>query len=358
MRRVFNFSAGPAVLPAEVLRRAQADLVEFRSLGHSIMEASHRSPAYESVHNDVIERLRRLLQLADDQHILLLAGGATLQFAMVPMNLHAGRECCYAVTGSWGSKAYKDAATVGNARVVYDGKPDGYTALPTDTELDVSSDVAYLHVTSNETIEGVQWQQLPDVPCPLVVDMSSDILSRQRDMSRVDLFYAGAQKNLGPAGVTVVGIRQSLLERVPNDLPAYLSYATHQAKNSLYNTPPVWNIYVVGLVLEWIEQEGGIDAIGARNAGKAAAVYDAIGDSDGFYRNPVDPKVRSMMNIVFRLPTPELEAAFLASAAERGLVGLKGHRSVGGIRASLYNAMPEEGVSALVEHMQSFARNA
>lgn len=358
MRRVYHFSAGPAVLPDEVLHRAQTELVQFPGLGYSIMEAGHRGSVYETVHNDVIDRLRRLLDLADDQHVLLLAGGATLQFAMVPLNLHAGRDCCYAITGSWGDKAYADAARVGAARVAYNGKPGGYTTIPAVADLDLSRGAAYLHITSNETIEGVQWQQLPRVDCPLVADMSSDILGRCRDMRRVDLFYAGAQKNLGPAGVTVVGIRGALLERAGSDLPAYLSYATHRAANSLYNTPPVWNIYVVGLVLEWIEHQGGVDAIGVRNARKAQAVYDAIDDSDGFYRNPVDPGARSKMNVVFRLPSPEREHAFLAGAAERGLVGLQGHRSVGGIRASLYNAMPEEGVAALVEYMRRFARTA
>jgi len=358
MNRAFNFYAGPATLPQSVLETAQRELVDYRGAGMSIMETSHRSALYDEVHQACVDGIVRLLGVPETHTVLLLGGGATLQFAMVPMNLAGGAEtsCDIIASGSWAKKAIDDAKKICSVNVVWDGKPEGYNTLPDSASIASSPGSSYLHLTSNETIQGLQWRDFPQTEAPLVADMSSDIMSRPVDVDRFGLIYAGAQKNLGPAGVTVVIVQKDLLDRVPDTVPAYLSYRTHADKNSLYNTPPVYPIYILRLVLDWITELGGIQAIADINRRKAAALYSAIDESDGYYRCPVDPAYRSMMNVVFRLPDEDAEKRFIAGAEEAGMVGLKGHRSVGGVRASIYNAMPESGVAALVEYMERFRR--
>lgn len=358
--RVYNFSAGPAVLPLPVLEEAQRDLVEYPGAGQSVMEMSHRSPAYDAIHRDALERLRRLLAVPEGYAVLLLQGGASLQFSMVPMNLmHPNRRADYVLTGSWSRKALKEAKREGEARVAASTEDEAFTRIPRPEELDLDPAADYLHLTSNNTIVGTQWHELPRCDAPLVIDASSDVLSRPLDWGadrrRVGLLYAGAQKNLGPAGVTLVVVREDLVERAPETLPSMLQYRVHAAKDSLYNTPPTWAIYVLGLACRWLEEQGGTAAMAQRNRRKADTLYAAIDGSD-FYRGTVEKDSRSWMNVPFRLPSEDLEKRFLAEAAQHGLVNLKGHRSVGGLRASLYNAMPQEGVDALVERMADFER--
>ncbi len=355
--RVHNFYAGPATLPQRVLEDASSELVNYQGLGLSIMETSHRSKEYEQVHNQAIERLTNLLSLGDEFDVVLLGGGATLQFAMVPMNLlKPDVSCDIVVSGSWAKKAKADAQTVGNVTVTWDGKDQGYTTLPDPASVKAKPGSAYMHITSNETIQGLQWNDFPDLgDTPLVCDMSSDILSRPLPLDRFDLIYAGAQKNLGPAGVTVVIIRRTLLDRMNANLPAYLAYRTHVEKNSLYNTPPVYAVYMLNKVLGWVEEKGGLTAMESRAAEKADLLYEEIDNSDGFYHCPVDRTNRSRMNVVFRLPDEELESRFIEEAAEEGMIGLKGHRSVGGIRASLYNSLSPQAVEDLTAFMHRFA---
>ena len=355
--RVHNFYAGPATLPAEVLEQAAAELPDYRGLGLSIIETSHRSAEYDEVHNEAISRVRSLLGLPDDFEVVLLGGGATLQFAMVPMNLlPSGGGCDIVVSGSWAKKAQADAAKLGSVHVAYDGGDNGYTELPDAGAVRVQPGSAYLHLTSNETIQGLQWKQFPDTgDVPLVCDMSSDIMSRPIPLDRFDLIYAGAQKNLGPAGVTVVILRRTLLDRMSDSLPAYLSYKTHVEKNSLYNTPPVYAIYMLDKVLGWVEKQGGVREMDRAADEKSQLLYRTIDESDGYYRCPVGADHRSRMNVVFRLPDEEREKKFVAEAKEAGMVGLKGHRSVGGIRASLYNALPLKAVEDLTAFMRRFA---
>ncbi len=355
MARVYNFNAGPATLPLEALQEAQKNLVDYENTGLSLIETSHRSKDYDAVHSRATELIRETLGIPSGYAVLFLGGGATLQFGMVPMNLMAsGGSADYTNSGSWAKKAIADARKIGTVHTVFDGSESAFTTLPASATVKSSPDSGYLHITTNETIEGVQWKKFPETDAPLVADMSSDIMSRPVPVDRFGLIYAGAQKNLGPAGVTIVIIREDLLERAPDSLPAYLTYRTHARSDSLYNTPPVFPIYVVKLVLEWIQREGGLTAIAERNTRKAALLYDAIEGSQGFYRCPVDPRYRSEMNVVFRLPSEDLEKAFITEATAAGMIGLKGHRSVGGIRASIYNAMPEEGVAALVSFMSRF----
>ena len=355
MTRKLNFYAGPAALPLPVLERLQREIVDYPGIGMSLLETSHRSKEYESVHNRAIELIRKHLSVPSNYQVLFLGGGATLQFSMVPLNFLGKGSCDFTLTGSWASKAYKDAKKVGEVKVVFDGAESKFTILP-DT-VRANAGASYVHLTSNETIGGLQWQSFPDTgPVPIVADMSSDILSRAVPVERFGLIYAGAQKNLGPAGTTVVIIRDDMIERCPDTLPAYLSYRTHSESNSLYNTPPVFGIYVIKLVLEWIEEQGGLAKIEAANSEKASLLYSAIEESDGLYNCPVDSRFRSKMNAVFTLRSEELEKSFLNEAAERGMVGLKGHRSVGGCRASIYNATSLNAVARLVEFMKEFAR--
>lgn len=357
MNRLFNFNAGPSTLPVPVLERARDEFVEFQGAGMSIVEMSHRSPKYEEVHFGAMRLIRELLDLPENFKVLFLGGGATLQFAMVPMNLlPAGRSCDLTLTGAWAKKACEDARKIGRVNVVYDGKPDDYLNLPDPAELDLDPDAAYLHLTANETIGGVQWQSFPEAgEVPLVCDMSSDFLSRRFPAAKFGAVYAGAQKNVGPAGATIVLLRDDMLERCPDSLPAYLDYRTHADGDSLYNTPPVFALYLVKLVLEHLKAAGGLDAAERRADERAGLVYGAIQQNGAFYACPVPPHCRSKMNVVFRLPSEDLEKKFVAEATAAGLEGLKGHRSVGGCRASLYNAMPIEGAKALAEFMGQFA---
>ena len=356
MSRVYNFYAGPSTLPEPVLQEIQSNIADTNGEGLSIIETSHRSPLYDEVHNKAIELIRSLLKVPKDYSILLLGGGATLQFSMVPFNfLRPGGSCDIAVTGSWAKKAQADAKLFGEVNVVFDGSASGFTSLPEPGEVQPTKGSKYLHITSNETIGGIQWKEFPKSgKIPMVADMSSDIAGREIDVSQFGLIYAGAQKNLGPAGATVVIIHQDMLDKVPDDSPAYLNYKVHAEKNSLYNTPPVFSIYGMMLTLQWVKSQGGVKAMEKRNTKKAKLLYDVIAGSDGFYRCPVDENARSTMNVIFRLPTEELEASFIGEAKRNGMVGLKGHRSVGGCRASLYNAMPVEGAEALAQFMKEF----
>jgi phosphoserine aminotransferase len=356
MARVFNFNPGPAVLPREVLEEAQSQLVDYRESGMSLLEASHRGKEYEAVHGEAIDNLRKLLGLPDDRQVLFLGGGASLQFAMVPLNLlPEGRTADYVNTGAWAAKAIGEARVVGKVNVAADTSSDRPARVPPASALRLTPGAAYLHVTSNETISGAQWKEFPRTEAPLVADMSSDILSRPIEAGRFALIYAGAQKNLGPAGVTVVVIRRDLAERAPEKVPPILRYATHAKENSLHNTPPCFAIYLVALVTRWVLRGGGLEAMARANAAKAARLYRAL-DSSPFWRPTAAKECRSEMNVTFRLPSEALEEAFVKGASAQGLKGLKGHRSVGGIRASLYNAFPPEGVDALVSFMGDFER--
>ncbi|HEX9371898.1 MAG TPA: 3-phosphoserine/phosphohydroxythreonine transaminase [Roseiflexaceae bacterium] len=358
MSNVYNFNAGPAILPQPVLAQAQRELLDYQGRGMSIMEMSHRSKEYEAINNAAEAAFKRLLGLDDAYRVLFLQGGASTQFAMVPLNfLPAGAVADYLVTGAWAEKAYEEAGKLGQARAAASTKDAQYRRVPRADEIELSESPAYVHITSNETIQGIQWHAWPEVrDGPLVADMSSDILSRPLDATRFALIYAGAQKNLGPAGATVVIVRQSWLEQASKSAPTMLRYATHAKNNSLYNTPPVFAVYMLNLVLEWIEDGGGLAAIDERNRHKAATIYAAIDGSGGFYRGHAEPDSRSLMNVTFRLPSEELEKRFVAEASASGMVGLGGHRSVGGIRASIYNAMSQEGCDALAGFMGEFAR--
>lgn len=356
MSRPINFSAGPSMIPVEVLESLSADMVNYKATGLSLVEVSHRGPVYDEVHQEAVSLLRELLGVPEGYSVLFLGGGATLQFSMVPMNLMKG-SADYANTGTWAKKAIAEAKKVGQVNVVFDGSSSNFSSLPDPASVKPSPGSSYLHITSNETIGGIQWKSFPDTgSVPLVADMSSDILSRPVDVSRFGLIYAGAQKNLGPSGVTLVIIRDDLLERSSDSLGAYLNYAVHAKANSLYNTPPVFPIWGVKLVLEQIKKRGGAAAVAKENAAQAAEIYNAIESSEGFYRSPVDPACRSDMNVVWRLKEESLEAEFIAQAGKAGLIGLKGHRSVGGCRASIYNAMTMEGVKRLTSFMADFAR--
>lgn len=365
LQRVWNFNAGPSVLPLPVLREIQSDLLALPGVGKSILEISHRSKHFQAILDEAEANLGRLLGLGDAHRVLFLPGGATLQFSMVPMTLlrsAAGAEgsgsADYIVTGSWGAKAVKEAAKEGTARVAWNGSGEGYVRVPEAGETDLDPNAAYVHFTSNETIQGVEFFAEPEVgDVPLVCDASSDFLSRPLPMERYGLLYAGAQKNAGPAGVTVVIVREDLVERAPDGLASMLDYRNHIAKDSAYNTPPVFAIYALMLVTRWLLDEmGGLAGIEERNREKAERLYRAIDESGGFYRGHARPEARSRMNVAFTLAEPELETLFLTRAEEQGLSGLKGHRSVGGVRASLYNAMPPEGVSALIRFMDDFRR--
>lgn len=354
MHRIYNFSAGPATLPVEVLEQAQAELLDYQGLGMSIMEDSHRAAAYDQVHTEALENMRELLGVSDDYAVLFLTGGATGQFAMVPLNLLGpGAVADYAHSGAWAEKAIQEARIIGRVEVVADCGDEIPTRVPDPAELKQTPGAAYLHITSNETISGAQWKTFPESEAPLVADMSSDILSRPIDVSRFGLIYAGAQKNIGPAGVTLVIIRKDLAERVPDTVPLFYRYATHLKANSLYNTPPCFAVYLTLLVTRWLKAKGGVAAMEKINERKAAILYDLI-DAGGFYRGTALPACRSTMNVTFRLPSEELEKTFVKEATANGFSGLKGHRSVGGIRASIYNAMPEAGVAALAHFMREF----
>jgi phosphoserine aminotransferase len=360
--RTFNFSAGPATLPLPVLEEAQRDLVSLPGTGASPLEVSHRSPWFREVIGEAEANLRELLAVPESHHVVFCQGGATQQFSMVAMNLlrGTGRPAEYVVTGAWGAKALAEARKEGDARPVWTGAGAGFVTVPSADELSaaVTAGAAYVHVTTNETIQGVEFDADPRTPdgVPLVADMSSDFCSRPVDVGRYGLIYAGAQKNLGPAGVTVAIVRDDVLGSIPDGLPTMLDYRTFTGHGSLYNTPPVFAIYVLMLVTRWLRDEvGGLERQRADGREKAGLVYDAIDASGGFYRGHARPEARSLMNVTWRLPAEELDRAFVVEAADRGMVELKGHRSVGGIRASLYNAMPVEGARALAAFMGEFA---
>jgi phosphoserine aminotransferase len=355
--RIFNFSAGPAVLPVDVLEQAQRDLVSLPGVGMSILEISHRSKPFEEILAACEADLRTLAGIPAGYRVLFLQGGASLQFSMVPMNLlPPGGSADYIVTGSWSQKAVKEAKRVGGVKIAASTESENFTRVPRQEELTLDPNAAYVHYTTNNTIFGTEFQYVPDAgTVPLVADASSDIFSGPIDLSKYALIYAGAQKNLAPAGVTLVIIRDELLKRTPSSLPTMLQYSVHAENGSMYNTPPVFAIYVMRLVLAWLVKQGGLAAIGARNARKADKLYAAI-DRTGFYRGHATKDSRSRMNVTLRLPSEELEKKFIKDATAAGLDGLKGHRSVGGLRASIYNAFPEEGVDALVQFMAEFER--
>ncbi len=356
MARVFNFGAGPATLPLEVLEEAQRQLVDFQGSGISILEHSHRGKEYDAVHVEAVANLRKLMALPDDYDVLFLQGGASAQFAMVPLNLlPAGQAADYIHTGSWAKKAISEAKIVGKVNVAADTSAEKPARMPRLDELRLAPGAAYVHLTSNETIEGTQWKQFPRTDAPLVADMSSDFLSRSFDAKQFGLIYAGAQKNIGPSGTAVVVIRKDLLTRAPATVPKFFRYATHAAENSLYNTPATFSIYVIMLVTRWMLKSG-LDAIYRRNVEKAGRLYAAIDSSGGYYRGTAAAATRSDMNVTFRLPSEALEEAFVKEASKLGMKGLKGHRSVGGIRASIYNAFPVEGIDALTAFMNDFRR--
>jgi len=355
--RAYNFNAGPAALPLEVLQQAQEEIINFRGIGMSLMEVSHRSKEYEQVHNETQALLLELLGLSSGYKVLFLQGGASTQFAMIPMNfLSSGKVGSYVDTGSWADKAIAEAKLVGEVSIAAKSPADPI-AIPKLSDIRIHPDSAYLHITSNETISGAQWQQFPETgEVPLIADMSSDILSRSFDATKFAFIYAGAQKNLGPAGVTIVIAREDFVASSPKHLPTMLRYDTYAKNNSLYNTPPVYPIYMVGLVLKWLKGKGGIAGVEQTNREKTDLLYNVIDNSGGFYRPIVAKDSRSRMNVTWRMQTEELEKQFVKESAEAGFIGLGGHRSVGGLRASTYNAVPYEACKALAEFMEEFKR--
>jgi phosphoserine aminotransferase len=356
--RIHNFSAGPAILPVPVLEEARRDMLSLPGVGMSVMEISHRSKIFDEIVGRADTGLRQLLGIPDDYHVLFLQGGASLQFSMIPMNfLPAEGSADYVITGSWGKKALKEAKRAGVANVAANMADGGFTRIPGNDELKLDPKAAYVHITTNETIEGVEWKQEPEIGnVPLLADASSDILSHPIPVDKYALIYAGAQKNMGPSGVTLVIMRGDLLKRIPEGLHTMLDYRAHVENRSLYNTPNTWGVYIISLVCKWLLEKGGLTAMQRENEEKAALLYNAI-DASGFYRGHADADSRSIMNVTFRLPSEELEKKFAAGATAQGLDGLKGHRSVGGIRASIYNAFPLKGVEALVAFMKDFAKN-
>jgi len=357
MSRAYNFSAGPAALPEPVLRQAQSELPEWGKAQASVMEISHRGKEFVALAQESERDLRALLQIPQNYKVLFLQGGATQHFAQIPMNFsRRDQGADYVITGHWGEKAYKEARPVTQAHVAATGAESNFTSIPRRDTWKLDAGAAYVHYTPNETIHGVEFHSVPDVgSVPLVADMSSTLLSRPLDVSRFGVIYAGAQKNIGASGLVVMIVREDLLERCPKDIPKIFNYAEHVANESMLNTPNTFGWYLAGLVFKWLIAEGGLAAVGARNRAKAELLYAYI-DGSGFYRNPVEKSARSWMNVPFTLPREELDAAFLKEAEAAGLMALKGHRAVGGMRASIYNALPLEGVKALVDFMKDFAR--
>jgi len=356
--RVYNFYAGPAVLPLSVLQQAQQELINFNGTGMSVMEISHRAKAFEEIIFGAEALMKELLKIGDEYKVLFLQGGASTQFSMVPMNfLPEGKTADYILTGSWSEKALKEAQKIGGTHTAASSKEENYRRIPHPDEITLSQNPVYVHLTSNNTIFGTQWQQLPDTgSVPLVIDMSSDMLSKPIDFSHIGLIYAGAQKNLGPAGVTIVIIKKDFYGQAQAPGPTMLRYSTYWENNSLYNTPPAFAIYIVHLVLKWIKEQGGLTQLDKINREKAGYIYDVIDSSGGFYQGHAEKESRSQMNITFTLPNSDLEKIFVAEAESQGFIGLKGHRSVGGLRASVYNAMPLGGCFALADFMKEFLR--
>ncbi|NLA92869.1 MAG: 3-phosphoserine/phosphohydroxythreonine transaminase [Spirochaetales bacterium] len=357
MSRKKNFFAGPSVLPLEVLQQMEAEIADYNGAGLSIVESSHRSEPFNTMYEETLALVGEVMEVPEGYSVFFLGGGASLQFAMLPLNfLNPQKGATYINSGSWANKALQEARSIGPVEVYYDGKENNYTTLPAVETVKPAPESSYLYLCSNETIGGVQWKEWPECGVPLVADMSSDILSRPLQVEKFSLLFAGAQKNMGPAGATLIIIKDEFLEQQNSNLPPMLDYRSHQKSKGLYNTPPVFSIWGVKLVLEWVKRNGGTTGMAQRAALKSSLLYDVIDASGGYYRSPVDKNYRSTMNIVFRLPSEELEAKFLAATKEAGMVGLKGHRSVGGLRASLYNALPVEDVEALATLMQEFQR--
>ena len=355
--RVYNFSPGPATLPVEVLEQASKDIVNFKDTGIGLIEMSHRSKEFMAVADNTESLLRELMEIPDNYKVLFLQGGASSQFFMIPMNLLGnGKKASYLNTGTWSKKAIKEAKLFGDIDIAYSSEDKTFNRVPTQDEYSVDPNSEYLYFVSNNTIYGTQFPTVPETGKVLISDMSSDILSRKIDVSKFGIIFAGAQKNMGPAGVTIVIIRDDLLDKTPDNTPTMLTYKTHADKGSMFNTPPCFPIYAVGEVLKWLKKQGGVAGIETRNREKAALLYECI-DATDYYRGHAEKASRSLMNIAFNLPSPELETQFIAEAAEIGLNGLKGHRSIGGCRASIYNAFPEEGVVKLVAFMKEFAAN-
>jgi phosphoserine aminotransferase len=359
VHRAYNFNAGPAALPLSVLEKAKGEMIDFEGTGMSVMEMSHRSPAYDKIHNEAIALLKELMGIPEEYHVLFLQGGASTQFAMVPMNfLGQGQKAGYIITGAWSEKAIKEAKIFGETYEVASSKDTNHNRIPGMDELKIQQDSAYIHLTSNNTIFGTEWASFPDTgDIPLIADMSSDILSRPFDASKFSLIYGGAQKNLGPSGVTVAIVSPQMMERAnAANVPTMLRYETHVKNNSLYNTPPAYGIYMLGLVLKWVKEMGGVQGIYQYNQKKTDLIYNTIDESNGFYIGHAVKDARSLMNITFNLQTTELEKQFLAEAKAAGFVGLNGHRSVGGCRASTYNAVPMESCEALRNFMIDFQK--
>lgn len=354
--RIYNFSAGPAILPTVVLEKAQNELLSLNGIGMSVMEISHRSKHFAPILESAENGIRTLLDIPENYKILFLQGGASLQFSMIPINF-LKTSADYIVTGAWGEKAVKEARKCGNVNVIFSSKDEGFKSFPTQEELNFSRDADYLHYCSNETIDGVEFKyDLDGKGIPVVCDASSNILSKPLDIEKYALIYAGAQKNIGPSGVTLVIIRDDLLEKVPGGQFSMLDYRAIAKNDSMLNTPNTWGIYLISLVCEWLKEKGGVAGIAKINEEKARILYDAIDASDGFYSGHAEKRARSSMNVTFRLPSEDLEKQFVSEAESVGFDGLKGHRSVGGIRASIYNAFPKEGVEALVEFMHRFSQ--
>jgi len=356
MSRIHNFNAGPAAMPQAVLEKAQSELLELAGSGMSVMEMSHRSKEFQQIIEGAEAGIRHLMGVPEEYVVLFLQGGASLQFAMIPMNLRRpGKSADYVDTGSWASKAVKEAKVAGPTNVAWSGKGENYSRIPKFSELNLKPDAEYVQLCSNETIGGIQWREFPKTSTTLVADMSSEIMSRVIDVKQFGVIYAGTQKNLGPSGLAIVIMRKELAERAPENVPVVLRYSTHASESSLYNTPNTWGVYMIKLICEWLESMGGISSMQKINERKAAALYNAI-DSSDFWRSPVEKESRSIMNVVWRLASEALEEQFVSQAKKEGFVGLKGHRSVGGIRASIYNAITPEAVDALVSFMKQFEK--
>ena len=358
-KRVYNFNPGPSTLPLDVLKKLQADLLNFENTGMSIMEISHRSPEYDKVHNDAIALTKELMGLDDSYKVLFVGGGASTQFAYIPMNfLHKGKVGAYVDTGTWSTKAIKEAQNLGEVHLAGSSKDDGFTFIPVAEDINFPNDAAYLHITTNNTIKGTQYHFLPNTGnVPLIADMSSDILSHKIDFSKFSMIYAGAQKNLGPSGVTMIVMRESMLDKIEDGIPTMVDYRTHATKNSLFNTAPTLPIYIVKLVLEWIKDQGGLSVVETINRAKKDIIYGLLDENPDYFRAPVRKDSRSWMNLVFRLPSEELEQELISEAKAAGFIGLKGHRSVGGVRVSLYNAMTLEGAEKVAEFIMNFRKN-
>lgn len=358
-KRVHNFNAGPSAIPLEVLEQVKAELLDYQGSGMSIMESSHRAKEFDAVNEAAIALTREIFGLSEDYQVMFLTGGASSQFFMIPMNFLAeGKTAAYVDTGTWSSKAIKEAKLFGNVHVAGSSKEQEYRFIPKMADIKYTSDSAYLHITTNNTIKGTQYHAIPKTGAvPLIGDMSSDIASRLLDYTQFDMFYAGAQKNLGPSGVTLVCMKDALLQKAKENLPTMLKYATHAKEKSLYNTPPTFGVYMLKLVLEWIKKNGGLAGMDARNKAKKDRLYNYFDKNSDYYRGTAEKDSRSWMNVTWRLPSEELEKKFVEESKKAGFVGLKGHRSVGGIRASIYNAVSQESIDQLVEFMEAFKKN-